>query len=43
MRSIYGTHCHPLIVPSHESITIDTREDWDAAERRLSAAATQRG
>src|SRR5687767_5348028 len=42
-RSIYGTHCHPLIVPPHESITIDTREDWEAAERRLSAAATQRG
>jgi CMP-N-acetylneuraminic acid synthetase len=34
-RSIYGDHCHPLVVPPHESITIDTPDDWDAAERRL--------
>ena len=37
-HSIYGDHCHPLVVPSHESVTIDTPEDWDAAERRLAGA-----
>ena len=33
--SIYGAHCRPLIVDAAESITIDTAEDWEAAERRL--------
>ena len=37
-RSIYGTNCQPLVVPARESITIDTPEDWDEAERRLAAA-----
>jgi len=36
--SIYGERCHPLVIPAHESITIDTPEDWEAAERRLSAS-----
>jgi CMP-N,N'-diacetyllegionaminic acid synthase len=36
--SIYGTNCQPLVVPARESITIDTPEDWDEAERRLAAA-----
>ncbi len=35
-RSIYGERCHPLVIPAHESITIDTPDDWEAAERRLS-------
>jgi CMP-N-acetylneuraminic acid synthetase len=39
MRSIYGEHCHPLVIPAHESITIDTPDDWEAAERRLVGAA----
>jgi CMP-N,N'-diacetyllegionaminic acid synthase len=38
--SIYGTNCQPLVVPARESITIDTPEDWDEAERRLAAAET---
>lgn len=37
-RSIYGRNCQPLVVPARESITIDTPEDWDEAERRLAAA-----
>ena len=36
--SIYGERCHPLVIPAHESITIDTPDDWEAAERRLSAS-----
>ena len=39
MRSIYGEHCHPLVIPARESITIDTPDDWEAAERRLVGAA----
>lgn len=38
MQSIYGRTCHPLIVSSAESITIDTPDDWQEAERRISAA-----
>jgi len=38
-RSIYGEHCHPLVIPAHESITIDTPDDWDAAARKLVDAA----
>ena len=41
-RSIYGDHCHPLVIPPHESITIDTPDDWDAAERRLADASRPR-
>jgi CMP-N,N'-diacetyllegionaminic acid synthase len=37
-HSIYGDHCHPLVVPADESVTIDTPDDWDAAERRLAGA-----
>jgi len=39
MRSIYGEHCQPLVIPARESITIDTPDDWEAAERRLVGAA----
>ena len=41
-RSIYGDRCHPLVVQPHESITIDTPDDWEAAERRLQEAARVR-
>lgn len=34
-RSIYGHNCRPLVVPARESITIDTQDDWEDAERRL--------
>jgi CMP-N-acetylneuraminic acid synthetase len=33
--NIYGEDCRPLIVPAPESLSIDTAEDWDAAERIL--------
>ena len=42
-RSIYGERCHPLVVAAHESITIDTPDDWEAAERRLAGTAQRRG
>jgi CMP-N-acetylneuraminic acid synthetase len=34
-HSIYGRNCRPLILPSAESLTLDTPEDWDEAERRI--------
>jgi CMP-N-acetylneuraminic acid synthetase len=34
-HSIYGRACRPLVIPAQESLTLDTREDWDEAERRL--------
>jgi N-acylneuraminate cytidylyltransferase/CMP-N,N'-diacetyllegionaminic acid synthase len=33
--NIYGEDCRPLVVPAAESLSIDTPEDWLAAERRL--------
>jgi CMP-N,N'-diacetyllegionaminic acid synthase len=41
-RSIYGNHCHPLIVGAHESVTVDTPDDWEAAERKLADSAERR-
>lgn len=38
-RSIYGRDCRPLILPASESVTIDTPDDWDEAERRLAAGS----
>lgn len=35
---IYGDRCRPLIVDAGDSLSIDTPEDWDAAERILSAS-----
>ena len=32
---IYGSDCRPLLVPAAESLTIDTWDDWQAAERLL--------
>ena len=42
-HSIYGEQCHPLVVAAHESITIDTPDDWEAAEQRLAAAPARKG
>jgi CMP-N-acetylneuraminic acid synthetase len=37
-HSIYGRVCRPFVIPARESMTIDTPEDWDEAERRITAA-----
>jgi len=37
--SIYGETCSPLVLPARESITVDTQEDWDEAERRIAAVS----
>lgn len=41
-RTIYGLDCRPLILPARESLTIDTPEDWDEAERRIASAVKLR-
>jgi CMP-N-acetylneuraminic acid synthetase len=33
--NIYGRDCRPLLIDAAESLSIDSAEDWDAAERRL--------
>ena len=38
-RTIYGRNCQPLVLTARESLTIDTPDDWDEAERRIAAAA----
>ena len=35
--SIYGNDCRPLLVDPHESLSIDSIDDWSEAERRLAA------
>lgn len=30
--SLYGQHCVPLVIPSHESANLDTEDDWTRAE-----------
>ena len=32
---IYGDDCRPLVIEPHESLSIDSPADWDAAERLL--------
>jgi CMP-N-acetylneuraminic acid synthetase len=32
---IYGDDCRPLLIDAHESLSIDSPADWDAAERLL--------
>lgn len=32
---IYGSDCRPLLLPAAESLTIDSWDDWQAAERLL--------
>ena len=38
-HSLYGRRCRPLVLPARESMTIDTPDDWDEAERRLTERA----
>jgi CMP-N-acetylneuraminic acid synthetase len=33
--SIYGEDCRALLIDPRESLSIDSQDDWDAAERRL--------
>jgi CMP-N-acetylneuraminic acid synthetase len=33
--NIYGERCEPLVIDAGESLSIDSSEDWAAAERRL--------
>jgi CMP-N-acetylneuraminic acid synthetase len=35
-RTIYGRNCRPLILSPRESLTLDTADDWQDAERRMS-------
>jgi CMP-N,N'-diacetyllegionaminic acid synthase len=42
-RSIYGRDCRPLILSPAESLTLDTLEDWDEAERRILSVETSLG
>jgi CMP-N-acetylneuraminic acid synthetase len=35
--SIYGDDCRPLVIDARESLSIDTPEDWAAAEKILEA------
>lgn len=37
--SLYGANCQPLIIPSDESVNIDTEQDWAEAERRVQRKA----
>jgi len=34
---IYGDDCRPLLIDARESLSIDTQDDWDEAERVLAA------
>jgi CMP-N-acetylneuraminic acid synthetase len=36
--NIYGNDCRPLLVDPHESLSIDSLDDWHEAERRLAAS-----
>jgi CMP-N,N'-diacetyllegionaminic acid synthase len=33
--NIYGDDCRPLVIDAAQSLSIDSPEDWDAAERLL--------
>ena len=35
--NIYGVDCRPLVIDARDSLSIDTLQDWDAAERLLAA------
>lgn len=37
--TIYGHDCRPLVLPTLESLTIDTPQDWEEAEHRIASAA----
>jgi CMP-N-acetylneuraminic acid synthetase len=34
-HTIYGVDCRPLVLPARESLSIDSPEDWEDAERRI--------
>ena len=34
-RSLYGGNCHPLVLSTAETLTIDSSDDWSEAERRI--------
>lgn len=34
-RDLYGEHCRPMFVNPEDSVSIDTWDDWQYAERRL--------
>jgi CMP-N-acetylneuraminic acid synthetase len=36
--TIYGADCRPLLIDALDSLSIDSPEDWEAAERRLTAS-----
>lgn len=38
-NTFYGENCSPMIMPEYESISIDTEEEWQSAERYLRSAA----
>jgi CMP-N,N'-diacetyllegionaminic acid synthase len=35
-HTIYGLDCRPIVLPLNESVNLDSREDWEEAERILS-------
>ncbi len=41
--SIYGDDCRPLVLDAYESLSIDTMDDWQNAERTLSGSVARRG
>ena len=38
--NIYGRDCRPLVLSAQDSMTLDTLDDWNEAERRLRAAGS---
>ncbi|MGN6800170.1 MAG: acylneuraminate cytidylyltransferase family protein [Gaiellaceae bacterium] len=38
-HDLYGTRCIPLEIPAEDALSIDTEDDWELAERRLTGAA----
>jgi CMP-N-acetylneuraminic acid synthetase len=35
--SIYGDDCRPLLIDARDSLSIDSPDDWDEAERLLAS------
>lgn len=40
-NDIYGANCIPLVVPSDETLNLDTPEDWEQAERVFARMASR--
>lgn len=36
-HDLYGSDCRPLVLPSAESLNLDSEDDWTAAEARLAS------